>query len=615
MASPRQSALPTIRTADQDLPRGDGPRCGPYKIGAPVARQCGNGASHPPPPREWVGVRVEPRISRPAKLRQQQFARPTLTPALSLRGRGSRNSYHRRSSGFTLVELPAVSGVKRGFTLVELMISIAIALVLIVGVNQVFRIAAQTVGAGQALSAITRDERVAHFTFTNDIHNTVSTNTPAFIISSQRVGAFRNAADFNSSSTQTNPMQFDLPGGGTSPIDPTAVNDRSHRVDLLSFFASGDLYSRQTANDGNFVSPTTSNEAYIWYGMVQQPDNKAAGAAMTGGLTYVPATSAATGNFADWFFPGAGTNTTNPNNFYSSDWILGRFAMLFTPNPPTTPQQDNYITAGTTTGNPLAYDAVSTNYGGSGVWSILQSRYDITNSSISSYRTSTTMNPGSLAARANMIMRLCANPFVYKGTTGLSAASMAAAAPIFLRHCSQFIVEYAGDYLTQTNDPGKADDGTVTAAQGDGTVDYVAVNVNGTLQRQIRWYGFPRNTSGQPGINIGNGDVAPLADSRAMIAGTTPASFEYQLPNGWTSSATATSYMPPSNYIGYTGMATAQYICSWGTDSTYTIQPATGTPSVTQGLPTMLRITIALDDPNGRLAEPQIYEYVIDLQP
>ena len=45
------------------------------------------------------------------------------------------------------------------------------------------------------------------------------------------------------------------------------------------------------------------------------------------------------------------------------------------------------------------------------------------------------------------------NPTVQAPVT---AATLAEMAPYFLQHCSQFIVEYAGDYLQQDNDPTNA---------------------------------------------------------------------------------------------------------------------------------------------------------------
>jgi hypothetical protein len=50
-------------------------------------------------------------------------------------------------------------------------------------------------------------------------------------------------------------------------------------------------------------------------------------------------------------------------------------------------------------------------------------------------------------------------------------------------------------------------------------------------------------------------------------------------------------------------LPTARYTCVWGPDVNTTYDP----------LPAMLRITLVMDEPAGRLAEGQTYEFVIDL--
>ena len=123
--------------------------------------------------------------------------------------------------------------------------------------------------------------------------------------------------------------------------------------------------------------------------------------------------------------------------------------------------------------------------------------------------------------------RFQCDPFVAKP---LTAAAMAQASPYFLKGCSQFVVEYAGDFLTQnpdvTNNNGPAAAspgyGCVTAAGSDGTLDYILIPPAGVTpvppraqwRKQVLWYGLPRNTSGLAGIVKENGDVVPLRDWR-----------------------------------------------------------------------------------------------------
>src|SRR4051794_12528936 len=84
---------------------------------------------------------------------------------------------------------------RRGFTLIELMISIALVLLLVLGINQVFSLTGKTVGAGQAISDIQRNYRSGQNVIFEDFHNAVIEDGPFLIIRSEREYAWRNAAD------------------------------------------------------------------------------------------------------------------------------------------------------------------------------------------------------------------------------------------------------------------------------------------------------------------------------------------------------------------------------------------------------------------------------------
>src|SRR5438552_535043 len=86
---------------------------------------------------------------------------------------------------------------RHGFTLIEVMISMALVLGLILGINAVFKMAADTVGTGQALSAKMRDARAAQTVFFNDISHAVvaSDRIPFLVIDSRTQAAFRDARD------------------------------------------------------------------------------------------------------------------------------------------------------------------------------------------------------------------------------------------------------------------------------------------------------------------------------------------------------------------------------------------------------------------------------------
>src|SRR5262245_14514665 len=58
---------------------------------------------------------------------------------------------------------------RSGFTLIEVMISIFLVLLLIVGINQAFKVVSSTVGAGQAMSSKSRDSYTAHTAYVQEI--------------------------------------------------------------------------------------------------------------------------------------------------------------------------------------------------------------------------------------------------------------------------------------------------------------------------------------------------------------------------------------------------------------------------------------------------------------
>jgi hypothetical protein len=147
------------------------------------------------------------------------------------------------------------------------------------------------------------------------------------------------------------------------------------------------------------------------------------------------------------------------------------------------------------------------------------------------------------------------------GYTPLQSQTVALQAPVLAAHVSNFIVEYAGDYLTQTNTPGAAY-GTVTGAGGDGTVDYT-VDANGS--RHIRWYGLTRSSRSD-----GNFDVQPLRTVLASVGGQ-PAAFEVD------------NQSNPNLYI-----------CVWR-----------GT------MPAMIRVTMKVEDPTNHLQSGRWYEFVM----
>jgi hypothetical protein len=663
------------------------------------------------------------------------------------------------------------------------MISIAIALILILGVSRVFSYSTDAVGAGQALVDVSRDARAAAAVFARDLSGAVLNGSPCIILNSQQVYAFRNNADYQASAN------FETVNGFTVPdphydelgnyVNPANYGTRSHRVDTFSFFAQG-RFHRQTANgryvqtaglpQTNFVADQTAPEAWIWYGHLALPDNSLS-----------PLSPRNPGQQMGLGTLGASGNSSvppvqfNPNNLFTSQWILGRQAILLQPTDSNgmmydrngTPQEylcrpsinynmrmpltgptytptllANTNTLGNVGGNYSQFGAgtytyyypnfqnvsmpwmlpslypldentvpafivttgnennipwqmsstisfyvggtVSANVNSLPLWT---SRYDVANTSIAEYRNILKQYIEEMSRQRTLGtpftvdwwdplmagVRFYANPFITKPLTpsttdpNLQAAQLA---PCFLKGCSQFIVEYAGDFLNQNPTTGAVIN-TYVDGPTDGQVDFV-IDQNGN--RQIRWYGLPRavpnagsiplqttdNTQNNPlGATpyIANAqNVYPLADIWATdpnitgfptvgalsfapfekISQTVPgASAPTSPPVNWPTGGTARqlNWYPPYQSAGTplqppwpTPTGTVFYQRPSGTNYLTPIPPSGGPNSaLTEGeyytcawgpydrKPLMIRITITMEDPNNHLANGQTYQFVFRL--
>src|SRR5581483_4691596 len=192
----------------------------------------------------------------------------------------------------------------------ELMISIAIVLVLIIGVNKVFQTTSDAVGAGAALSAISRDSQGAKQVMSDDFRSAVP-DSPVFVIDSRQVYAFNNPDDAASATTPHDPTL------GNS-IPASIYNQYNHRIDRFGFFVRG-LFHRQTANNNAFGSPTTSTEGFVWYGHVTTPNGNLANRFIGPDANY--RTFQASNNW-NGITEGSGIYQ------YASNWALGRQLML-----------------------------------------------------------------------------------------------------------------------------------------------------------------------------------------------------------------------------------------------------------------------------------------------
>lgn len=560
------------------------------------------------------------------------------------------------------------SKIQNGFTLVEVMISVALVLVLILGVNQVFKMTADTVGAGQTMSANVRDSRAAQTVIYNDLSGAVTQNPPMFMIAASRVSAFRNrddAAGDRDAGTEAGIRTIDLDGDNAEGeaavlgelISPATYNFRSHRIDRLGFFAR-DLFTRQTANDGQYSNNTTSFEAWVWYGHLKMANN-------TTGTPFEPGEN----------------DAANHNNLHASDFAVGRMVTLLK-DPPSIGPGEARLVRGTGSGtpmttenpvplSPLAFGTRADDKGDTPAgtqrqgYRIEDSRYDLAGITMANFGNDLreyVLNPNPapppapkflvdnpswwqrmLYASANYPITMSAGTsppaFRYEAdrfvTKPLTSAQAARLTPVLLNGCSQFIVEFAGDYITQDNNPPPptgADPMTygdrittpnpAAGQKPDGIIDFVIDRSTGVPVRSIRWYGMPRDVAG---LNTGgpNGQIPVSSASTPSLATVAsdppvdvlpvgivrgaPLPFEREFPD------TAPGTVDYANVPGM--LPTARYTCMWGPDvfvDTDLLLPTSLDPTLSP-LPQMLRITFVLDEPNGRLAEGQTYEFVITL--
>ena len=567
----------------------------------------------------------------------------------------------------------------RAFTLVEVLVSIVIALLLIVGISKIFGLAQQSSGAGTTLIKINDTTRTIQSVFKNDFQNIVTDPqvSPGFVISSNSVPAFRNVQDWQQGPDQLHPFIFPLPGETLNnytlfPFSQAyAVNYRVHRTDRMCFFENGQ-FQRQTGDprpngDADIVTPASTNEAFVWIGHLALPNNP-------GVSNWDPNHPDRPPTGGDFWGPGSlvnanvgsginGTNAgTNDNNQFASSWILGRCVIPLgtttTPLPTSGAYFLDYPNPNLTT-VPLSLMAhagapLSTSKGSAPGIPIYASRTDIMydrGDPISTFRSVTTNLGNSnfssdgyywwedlIGVAANRVggaieargsgpacQPYFANPLPTKPSPALPtvyqqwtnnpsfwlSAAAAQTAPIFVRGCSQFIVEFAGDFAYQNPN------GTVNLAmqrQGktDGQIDYIVDQSDPNPTRwtkRIRWYGFPRDTA-SPNVPLGNLPGPPVPDGSLEQYDVIPVKwfvgnamqFERSVPPQ-PSFQSGNNPMPfVQNVSPNLGPnVSPAYICAWGPDVPANLRPK------------LIRITIAIDEPTGRLNTEQTYEFIFAL--
>jgi hypothetical protein len=495
----------------------------------------------------------------------------------------------------------------RAFTLVELMVSIFLLMLVMVGVNTVFSTTSATVGTNTAISTLNRDARAVQSVLNRDFSN-IASDGPMMILRAEQLFAFQSLRDYNTDADKI-ASTIDLTGSGTEPAAaPMDYTKRSHRVDRFSFFTR-QLLQRQTGNDGTFIANMTSSEQWVWLGQLELADGTAYNA-----LT-----------LTTFQGPGVGNTTTNPNNYFGEQWILGRVATgLVKPdasgkiydNSKPTPLSQVYI-GGAGALSPLSTNTQSTD----GLSYIQQSRYDLAGTTIYDYTQILTAyiaaNPTGASSSWWSFINGSGPTTRFQGMNyanrPLDAKAVSRMHPALVTGCAQFIVEYAGDFVKQDPTTGAVTDAYATddrtsspatryTGTTDGVIDFIIPSTGPQAgQRQIRWYGFPRNTSGGTTVTMTNGDVCPLRDT-IRSAGAPFNGANIYAPferTGGSGGTDILASLPQANYATLSGTGGYRYVCAWG--PTDTVRPK------------MIRIVMRLEDPTGRLPDGQSYEYVYTL--
>jgi type II secretory pathway pseudopilin PulG len=565
---------------------------------------------------------------------------------------------------------------RRAFTLVEVMISVLLVLLVVFGVSQVFTLTSRTIGAGQALAVAGRDSRAFQSTIAEDWRSCIP-DSPLVIIGNgtayatgtdtlnqttnrdlqlQRgyLGGFKNREEFEADQ-DSNPFTVDGDGDGrvdpnTQPLDRIVgvfeTSDRNPRLDRLAFFAQN-RYTLQSIPNGESYVAVTSNEAFIWYGHLGRDIGTNSSAYKQRGVMLTP------------------------NNQFAQERILGRATILLNPNAPRKPP-DRVDAGGIYPSNkpspapantPDALSPFRTPVRrpiGMLANDIRMAKTDLVRVSLDQIRADldglySTYNPDDRYNDPTKKMwyqdlwdryeinnsNEVTQPWRFTAHTSitrpLTQEALARTSPVFVNHCTQFIVEYAGDYLYQDPDPTPADirkttRGRIVDAPGGrkGIKSYYAAQPGGrfaqepdygetdgeidwiwdrdTQTKSIRWYGMPRDTNNDGQINMK--DVVP---------------FWYVINYNETNAIRDPQYdnnrKVPKNSKGAWEVQLRQIprvIKFENQEDLAKVRFDDGDPSsfhcdsiFHNDAPAMIRITLKIDDPNNRLQNGQWYQFVL----
>ena len=325
------------------------------------------------------------------------------------------------------------------FTLVELLVTIAITGVILLVVNQVFNTVSTAVGVGMATSEILTNTRAVGEQFAKDAEQMLGPGDNAFmvIVNKRYNSQFIVAEDAETSTT------------------------RNVRSDQLTFFRSrGTMMPIAPEDDDRFSPPATTgaSEVRIWYGHALRTNSDGDG-------------------------PTGGLGAAGGPNAYAGNWVLGRQAIFLDASADITHwyangawyNADVMQVNGTDVPSPQKLwlglaDIAKRDLVGSASTDALVSANDEPGSPDADllYKNTASGTYVDIALHYTFAesQRLRVNP-VPEDTT-FESWRIAQTLPYFAGHVSDFIVEFAGDYCNNTPD---RDGSPAPSGPPDGNID------------------------------------------------------------------------------------------------------------------------------------------------
>jgi prepilin-type N-terminal cleavage/methylation domain-containing protein len=252
-------------------------------------------------------------------------------------------------------------GTRRAFTLIEMLVALAILVIMMGAIGEVFHLAGHSVRFGQATLSTMAQVRVIEHQISTDFHEM---DTNGFLVIRQQ----DYVPSWDGNSIHYNPGDEVATGGvvyictspnvsnanntpqtlATENIDWQPITNTSipiWRADQISFIANGNFHSRAGNTQGATNSLLSSNSALIWLGQMAvsygrtAPLESSLSSTQLGWPAYFPEGNSSGGTYVQLGTP--------PTGLTAGSLTLGRVVMLLVPNNLTSqgaPTSENLIT-------------------------------------------------------------------------------------------------------------------------------------------------------------------------------------------------------------------------------------------------------------------------------